>query len=122
MLGINKTYNLSDVHVIVTVYKCLSVKRRDADAHPILCGPLLLHDNSDRDIFFIFLQHLCGRLLDCAQFPVLGSDEEIALRQAMALAFPHTPRLVCTRRLKKKISNAFADKVGLIKKKKKDSS
>ena len=33
----------------------------------------------------------------------------------MALAFPHTPRLVCTRHLKKNFSNALADKVGLVK-------
>ena len=116
MLGIDKTCNLSDVHVIVTVYKCLSVKRRDTDAHPIFCGPLLLHGNSDIDTFFIFLQHLSGRLLDCAKLPVLGSDEDKALMQAVALAFPHTPRLVCTRHLKKNFSNALADKVGLLKK------
>ena len=95
MLGIDKTYNLSGVLVTVAVYKCLSVKRRDTDAHPIFCGPLSLHGNSHRDTFFRFFQHLSGRLLDCAQLPVLGSDEEMVLRQAMALAFPHTPRLVC---------------------------
>ena len=116
VLGIDKTNNLSDVHVTVTVYKCLSVKRLDTDARPTFCGPLLLHGNSDRNTFFIFLQHLSGRLLDCAQLPVLGSDEEMALRQAMALAIPHTPRLVCTRHVKKTFSDALADKVRLMKK------
>ena len=119
VLGIDKTFNLSDLHVTVTVYKCLSVKRRDTGAHPIFCGPLLLHGNSDKDTFFLFLQHLSGKLLDCPQLPVLGSDEEMALRQAMALAFPHTPRLVCTRHLKKNFSNALADKVGLVKQERK---
>ena len=39
----------------------------------------------------------------------------------MALAFPHTPRLVCTRHLKKKkhFSNALADKVELVKQERK---
>ena len=120
MLGIDKTFNLSDLHVTGTVYKCLSVKRRDTGAHPIFCGPLLLHGNSDKDTFYLFLQHLSGNPLDCPQLPVLGSDEEMALRQAMALAFPHTSRLVCTRHLKKKnFSNALADKVGLVKQERK---
>ena len=87
----------------MTLYKCLSVKRWDTGAHPIFCGPLLLHGKSDKDTFYLFLQHLSGKPLDCPQLPVLGFDEEMALRQAMALAFPHTLRLVCTRHLKKKL-------------------
>ena len=102
MLGIDKNFNLSDLHVTGTVYKSLSVKRRDTGAHPIFCGPLILHGKSDIDTFYLFLQHLSGKPLNCPQLPVLGSDGEMALRQAMALAFPHTPRLVCTRHLKKK--------------------
>ena len=102
VLGIDKTFNLSDLHVTVTIYKCLSVKRLDTGAHPIFCGPLLLHGKSDKDTFYLFLQHFPGKPLDCPQLPVLGSDEEMVLRQAMALAFPHSPRLVCTRHLEKK--------------------
>ena len=103
-----------------TVYKSLSVKRRDTGAHPIFCGPLILHGKSDIDTFYLFLQHLSGKPLNCPQLPVLGSDGEMALRQAMALAFPHTPRLVCTRHLKKNnFSNALADKVGLVKQERK---
>ena len=64
------------------------------------------------------MQPLSGRLPDCAKLPILGSDEEMALRQAKVLAFPHMARLVCTRHLKKNFLNALADKVGLIKKKK----
>ena len=120
MLGIDKTFNRSDLHVTVTIYKCLSVKRLDTGAHPIFCGPLLLHGKSDKDTFYLFLQHFPGKPLDCPQLPVLGSDEEMVLRQAMALAFPHSPRLVCTRHLEKKnFSNALADKVGLVKQERK---
>ena len=53
VLGIDKTFHLSDLHVTVTVYKYLSVKRRDTGAHPIFCGPLLLYGNSDKDTFFL---------------------------------------------------------------------
>ncbi|GFO05745.1 hypothetical protein PoB_003225000 [Plakobranchus ocellatus] len=42
VLGFDKTFNLSNVHVNVCVYKCLAVKRRSTNDHPIFCGPLLL--------------------------------------------------------------------------------
>ncbi|GFN74323.1 hypothetical protein PoB_000082900 [Plakobranchus ocellatus] len=87
VLRINKTFNLDSVHVTITVYKCLSVKGKRTDDFPIFCGPIFLHDNSDRETFFLFLHHLSGNLAGCAQCPVFGSGEEKALRQAMSLAF-----------------------------------
>ncbi|GFO19372.1 hypothetical protein PoB_004587700 [Plakobranchus ocellatus] len=44
MLSFDKTFNLSNVHVtnFYNVYKCLAVKRRSTNDHPIFCGPLLL--------------------------------------------------------------------------------
>ncbi|GFN94916.1 hypothetical protein PoB_002142200 [Plakobranchus ocellatus] len=114
VLGIDKTSNLGNVYVTVTVYEChLSVKRQRTDEFPILCRPILLHDNSDRETFLLFFHHLLGSLAGCAQCPVLGSDEEKALRQAMSFAFPKSPRLPCTQHLKKNFKHALADKVGM---------
>ncbi|GFO49611.1 hypothetical protein PoB_007611600 [Plakobranchus ocellatus] len=113
VLGFDKTFNLPNVHVTVSVYKCLAVKRRSTNDHPIFCGPLLFHGNSDKDTFFLFLHHLFGQLMDCPQVPILGSDDEKALKHAMALAFPQAARLTCTRHLKQNFSHTLADKVGL---------
>ncbi|GFO15308.1 hypothetical protein PoB_004181300 [Plakobranchus ocellatus] len=54
VLGFDKTFNLSNIHVTVSVYKCLAVKRRSTNDHSIFCGPLLIHGNSDKDTFFFF--------------------------------------------------------------------
>ncbi|GFN94266.1 hypothetical protein PoB_002077200 [Plakobranchus ocellatus] len=51
--------------------------------------------------------------MDCPQVPILGSDDEKALKLAMALAFPQAARLTCTRHLKQNFSHTLADKVGL---------
>ena len=116
MLAFDKTFDLFIVHVTVSVYKCLAVKRRATNDHPIFCGPLLLHENSDKDTFlFLFLHHLFGQVIDCPQVPVLGCDYEKVLKMALALAFPAAPRLTCTRHLKQNFSHALADKVGLTK-------
>ncbi|GFN94374.1 hypothetical protein PoB_002088000 [Plakobranchus ocellatus] len=50
--------------------------------------------------------------MDCPQVPILGSDDEKALKLAMALAFPRAARLTCTRHLKQNFSHTLADKVG----------
>lgn len=117
-LGLDKTYNLGNVHVTVTCYKCLSVHRQRTEDFPVFCGPMFIHGNSDKDTFFLFLQHLAGKLSTCGQTPVglLGSDEETALRQAMLLAFPNSPRLVCAQHLEKNVKHALADKIGMNKK------
>ncbi|GFO36292.1 hypothetical protein PoB_006279700 [Plakobranchus ocellatus] len=51
--------------------------------------------------------------MDCPQVPILGSDDEKALKLAMALAFPQAARLTCTRHLRQNFSHTLADKVGL---------
>ncbi|GFN83541.1 hypothetical protein PoB_001004700 [Plakobranchus ocellatus] len=51
--------------------------------------------------------------MDCPQVPILGSDDEKALKLAMALAFPRAARMTCTRHLKQSFSHTLADKVGL---------
>jgi hypothetical protein len=60
VLGVDKTFNLSDLHVIVTVFKNLALTQRATDDHPIFCGPIFLHGNSDTDTFFLFFFSTLG--------------------------------------------------------------
>jgi hypothetical protein len=115
VLGVDKTFNLSDLHVTVTVFKNLALKRRTTGAHPIFCGPMFLHGNSDTDTFFLFFQHLAGKLADADEMPVLGSDEEAGMRQAMKMAFPDAEQMSCTRHLCQNFKAFLSDKVGMAK-------
>ena len=47
-------YNLAEleVHVTAAVYKNLSILMPRMNEHPVFCGPLLHHTNSDVDTFF----------------------------------------------------------------------
>ena len=116
VLGIDKTFNLSDLHVTTTVFKYLAVTRRDTGEHPIAVGPTFLHGNSDTETFFIFLQHLAGKLFGCHTQPTFGSDEESALTQAIEKSFPASQRLSCERHLKNNMKAFLSDKIGLAKK------
>ncbi|GFR72184.1 hypothetical protein ElyMa_005699300 [Elysia marginata] len=96
---------------------------------PLQKIPYLIFREEEKDVYFVvqnennkvrraqgmrsqFWDDRGAWLLDCPQEPVLRSDDEKALRLAMACAFPNAPRLTCTRHLKLNFSRALADKVG----------
>jgi hypothetical protein len=102
VLGVDKTFNIGPLHATVTAYKNLSLIKRQTRDHPIFIGPIFLHGNSDADTFLLFFQHLAGKLSSAGSPPTLGSDEEKAMRDALARAFPNSGRLICTLHAKKK--------------------
>ena len=83
VLCVDKTFNLSDMHLTCTVYKNLSLETTRNGEPPLFLGPVFLHGNSDEDTFAFFFGHLSYVLFDACQKgqpPVFGSDEEKALR------------------------------------------
>ena len=47
ILGVDKTCNLYDMHVIATCYKQTTVVKDSTGEAPIFLGPMIIHDNSD---------------------------------------------------------------------------
>ena len=113
VLGVDKTFNLGDVHVTLAVFKNLAVKRRDTNEHPIFAGPLFLHGNSDYKTYLSFFSHLTGMLQGTTSQPIFGTDDEIAMKQAIKTAFPNSSTLSCTMHLKQNIEEHLRDKIGI---------
>ena len=103
-LGVDKTFNLCDVHVTVTCYKQLSVVRPDSDnkqSFPIFLGPVFLHDNSDFETYCAFFHHLKMKLIDMNLSKiVIGTNDEAARVKAITTAFPEGTHVLCTRHLR----------------------
>lgn len=100
VLGVDKTFNLCDMHVTVTCYKQTAVVRHDTGEPPICIGPCFIHDNSDFDSYSNFFNHLKTRLGDIdTEDLVVGSDEEQSLVNAITKAFPRSFHVLCTRHL-----------------------
>ena len=108
VLGIDKTYNLGPLHVTPTVFKHLGIVRMGTSDHPIFPGPILIHGNSDYLTFASFLHHIADKL-DGNCSIVIGSDEELAIRKAAALAFPDGHRLACELHMEKNCSDYLKD-------------
>ena len=120
VVGVDKTFNLGPLLATLTAYKNLSIKNRQTRDHPIFIGPIFLHGDSDEHTFLLFFQHLAGILSSAGSPPTFGSDEEKAMRNAIARAFPTSGRLVCTLYVKTNLNANLANKVGLAQKKKKN--
>ena len=75
--------------------------------------------NSDAHTFLLFFQHLAGILSSAGSPPTFGSDEEKAMRNAIARVFPTSGRLVCALNAKKNLNANLANKVGLAQKNRK---
>ena len=122
VIGVDKTFNLSDCHVTVTVFKNLSLRTRRLEAGgmpggmPIFFGPIFLHGNSDANtysLFFTFLKMLLSDKISEGLDPIFGSDEEQALRIGIQKAFPNSPILCCTRHLRQNLDANLSNNVGL---------
>ena len=58
VIRVDKTFNLSQLHVTITAFKNLPVYEKVPGEHPIMLGPIFLHGNSDFDTFLLFFSHL----------------------------------------------------------------
>ncbi|GFO36306.1 hypothetical protein PoB_006281100 [Plakobranchus ocellatus] len=119
VLSFDKTFNLGQANVTLAVYKNLSVYRRTTNKHPVFCEPMFLHWEPDVTTFFTFFHHLKGQMIlsqgnENQTLPVLGSDEEKAMRIALAKAFPDTQRLACVPHIEAKLLGFMQDKIGML--------
>ena len=66
----------------------LSLYRQSTQDHPIFIGPMFIHGNSTQDDFSQFFAHLNSKLSDYPSAPIVGTDEETALRNAIQNCMP----------------------------------
>ena len=110
VLGVDKTFNLCDMHVTVTCYKQLAVCKDGTSEPPLFIGPLFIHDNSDFDTYSNFFFNMRVKLNDVDTTKlVIGTDDERALVNAIKAAFPQSQHILCTRHLRQNASQKLTD-------------
>ena len=110
VLGVDKTFNLCDMHVTVSCYKQLAVKRVTTDEPPLFFGPLYVHDNSDFESYSTFFSHLKTKLpgVDTSKL-VIGTDDERALVNAITSSFSDANHVLCTRHMRQNVNQKLTD-------------
>ena len=112
VLGVDTTFNMGQFHVTVTVFNNLAVLRRDTGEHPICFGPMYIHGSSKMSDS-TFFDHIRRALENPPSSPIVGSDDEKALRNAIAQAWPQGRQLYCHRHLHTNCTEYLSRKVGL---------
>ena len=82
ILGVDKTFNLGQLHVTVTVFKNLAMLRRSTGQHPIFLGPMYIHGSSTNVDYSFFFDHLRS-VLDAPSPTLVGSDDEKAIKSRL---------------------------------------
>ena len=121
ILGVDKTFNLTDLHVTPLVFKNIAVKRRTTGDNPIFLGPILIHGNSDFETFHVFFSELSAVWRKTTSSPVFGFDDETALHGALLHVFHSSSELYCTKHLKDNVIAYMQNKAGVKQKVKLDS-
>lgn len=77
---------------------------------PIFLGPIFIHDNSDFDSFSNFFNHFRTKLIqtDTTNL-VFGTDEELALVNAIKYAFPDSGHILCMRHFRQNVKQKLVD-------------
>lgn len=88
VLGFDKTFNLGQVQVTASAFKHLAVTRKDTGDHPIFAGPMFIHGNSDYLTYSEFFSHPAAKLRGTPSQPIVGTDDEKAMKLAISDAFP----------------------------------
>lgn len=110
ILGIDKTFNLCDMHVNATCYKQVTVDMQSTGEPPIFMGPLYIHDNSDYETYCNFFYHLKIKLsgTDTSRL-IFSTDDEKALVNAITTSFPNSDHMLCKRHLYQNTKQKLVD-------------
>lgn len=93
------------MHVIATCFKQNGVVR-DVTGE----SPLYVHDNSDFETYSTFFNHMRIKLMDTDTTKlVIGSDEKLALANAISKAFKDSNHILCKRHLYKDTKQKLVD-------------
>ncbi|KAI8482491.1 Titin-like [Branchiostoma belcheri] len=105
VLGVDKTFTLGQFPVTILNFKHLGVVKRDMGEHPTFFGPMYVHGKSKIADYGTFCDHIRSKLDEPPSLPVVESDNERGLREAIARAWPGCHQLYCHRHIR----NNFAD-------------
>ena len=79
----DKTYSLGDFHATPTVFKDISVKRKDRGEHPITFGPTFIHTNSSAVTYCSFFYDIANNISEQEiRNIVIGSDDSAIMSRS----------------------------------------
>ena len=96
IMGVDPTFNLGDFDVTVTTYHHLLLTGKDnVCKHPVMIGPLFIHDKKDFQAYHFFASSLVSKRPGLTNLQCFGTDGEAALVNAFSTVFSKALYLRC---------------------------
>ena len=95
IVGVDPTFNLRDFSITVTTYRHLQLYDRTTKKHPVLLGPLLIHQRKSKQSYYFMASSLVGLCPQLSSLLCFGTDGEKALGDAFELQFQNATHLLC---------------------------
>ena len=95
ILGADPTFNLGKFNVTVTTYTNLLVVDRKTRKHPVMIGPLFMHQAKTYDAYNYFFSKMVSLNKDIGNVLAFGTDGEEPLFKAMERNMYHAIHLRC---------------------------
>lgn len=110
VLTADTTYNLGDFYVTPTTYRHLMIEDPITKKHPVVLGPILVHQRKSFSSFNYFASTLVGANSKLRNLQAYGTDGDPALMEAFSHNFHTAKQLRCFIHLKKNISGKLRDR------------
>ena len=96
VLSVDPTFNLGSFHVTVTTYKHPMLEyRHKSRSHPVMLGPLFIHQRKTFATYHFFFSQLVGLRPALCDIQSYGTDGEKALEEALGTQFRDGTHLRC---------------------------
>ena len=123
VIGVDRTFNLGELFVTVTVFKQPTVVRKTSGEHPIFIGPMFLYGDAKCVTYCRFFNHLATTFqaegCNMKNF-IFGSDNKKAMTSALKYAFPDSTHVLCLRYIMGNVKDYLTNKVGISERNRKD--
>ena len=109
VLTVDTTYKLGEFFVTPMTYPHLMVEDIKTKRHPIMLGPVLVHQKVDFSAFNYFVSTLIGLHKELKHVLAFGTDGDKALVEALSHNFPFAIQLRCFLHFRKNVEQKLRD-------------
>lgn len=109
VMTMDTTYKLGEFYVTPMTYHHLMVEDTKTKRHPVMLGPLLVHQKVDFPAFNYFASTLIGLRKDLKHILAFGSDGDKAIVEALSHNFPFAIQLRCFLHFKKNVEKKLKE-------------
>ena len=95
VFAVDPMFDLGSFSVTTTTYENLNLVSRGGGVHPVMIGPLMIHQKKEATTYSVLVDYLLKSRPELQNLRVLGTDGELALSTSFLEKCPVLIHLLC---------------------------